>query len=61
MNLVALLVLPAIISLEDNDPARFAIAGACLVLLLGAIFWSKRDIQAMDADLDLPEAQTVDA
>ncbi|OWY61071.1 hypothetical protein B7486_65770 [cyanobacterium TDX16] len=61
MNLVALLVLPAIISLEDNDAARFAIAGACLVLLLGAIFWSKRDIQAMDADLDLPEAEHVDA
>jgi K(+)-stimulated pyrophosphate-energized sodium pump len=61
MNLVALLVLPAIISLEDNDAARFAIAGACLVILLGAIFWSKRDIQAMDADLDLPEAEHVDA
>jgi K(+)-stimulated pyrophosphate-energized sodium pump len=42
MNLVSLLVLPAIIVLEDNNVARFAIAGVSLVVLLGAIFWSKR-------------------
>jgi K(+)-stimulated pyrophosphate-energized sodium pump len=55
MNLVALLVLPAIIALEDNDPARFGIAGACLVVLLGAIFWSKRDTAAMDVELEIEE------
>jgi K(+)-stimulated pyrophosphate-energized sodium pump len=42
MNLVSLLVLPAVISLQDNDGARYAIAGACLVVLLGAIGFSKR-------------------
>ncbi|HXY92945.1 MAG TPA: sodium-translocating pyrophosphatase [Acidimicrobiia bacterium] len=42
MNLVSLLVLPAIISLQDNDGARYAIAGVSLVVLLGAILFSKR-------------------
>jgi K(+)-stimulated pyrophosphate-energized sodium pump len=42
MNLVSLLLLPAIISLQDNDGVRFAIAGAALVVLLGAIAFSKR-------------------
>jgi len=42
MNLVSLLVLPAVISLQDNDGARYAVAGACLLVLLGAIAFSKR-------------------
>jgi K(+)-stimulated pyrophosphate-energized sodium pump len=42
MNLVSLLVLPAIISLRNNDGARYAIAGVSLVVLLVAIFYSKR-------------------
>jgi len=42
MNLVSLLILPAIIRLEDNDPARYAIAAVALVVLLGAIAFSKR-------------------
>jgi K(+)-stimulated pyrophosphate-energized sodium pump len=42
MNLVSLLVLPAILSLEDDDGARLAIAGVSLVVLLGAITYSKR-------------------
>ncbi|CAB4324053.1 MAG: sodium-translocating pyrophosphatase [Actinobacteria bacterium] len=41
MNLVALLVLPAIIELRDNN-IRFAIAGAALVVVLGAITYSKK-------------------
>jgi K(+)-stimulated pyrophosphate-energized sodium pump len=45
MNLVSLLVLPAVLSLEDNDGARFAIAGACLVVLLGSIAFSKRKVE----------------
>ena len=35
MNLVSLLILPAVIELQDNDGARFAIAGVALVVLLG--------------------------
>jgi K(+)-stimulated pyrophosphate-energized sodium pump len=42
MNLVSLLVLPAIISLEDNDGARFSIAAAALVVLVGAIVYTSR-------------------
>jgi K(+)-stimulated pyrophosphate-energized sodium pump len=56
MNLVSLLILPAVISLSDvadhgdglywlkstPQPAAYAIAGAALVVLLGAIAFSKR-------------------
>jgi len=42
MNLVSLLTLPAIISLQDNDGARFSIAAAALVILIGAIVFSSR-------------------
>ncbi|HET9091499.1 MAG TPA: sodium-translocating pyrophosphatase [Acidimicrobiales bacterium] len=41
MNLVSLLILPAVISLRHND-IRFVIAGVALVVLLGAIMFSKR-------------------
>jgi K(+)-stimulated pyrophosphate-energized sodium pump len=51
MNLVALLVLPAILALKDNTSLRLAIAGVSLVVLLASILWSKRETQAMDADL----------
>jgi len=52
MNLVALLVLPAIIALDDNTGARLAIAGACLVVLIGAIVFSKREGGAFDEMAD---------
>ena len=42
MNLVSLLVLPAIISLQDNDGARYSIAAAALVVLIGALTYSAR-------------------
>jgi K(+)-stimulated pyrophosphate-energized sodium pump len=42
MNLVSLLILPAIISLQDNDGARYAIAAGALVVLVGAIVYSSR-------------------
>jgi K(+)-stimulated pyrophosphate-energized sodium pump len=41
MNLVSLLVLPAIISLRHDD-VRFVIAGVCLVVLIVAVLFSKR-------------------
>ena len=52
INLVSLLLLPAIIALQDNDAARFAIAGLSLVVLLGAISFSKRDAPGMDAPVE---------
>ncbi len=42
MNLVSLLMLPAIISLRDNDGARYSIAAAALVVLIGALAFSAR-------------------
>ena len=51
MNLVSLLILPAVISLRSNDGARFSIAAAALVVLIGAIVFSSRQpagIQAAD-------------
>jgi K(+)-stimulated pyrophosphate-energized sodium pump len=41
MNLISLLVLPAVILLQDSS-ARYWIAGISLVILLAAITWSKR-------------------
>jgi K(+)-stimulated pyrophosphate-energized sodium pump len=41
MNLVSLLVLPAVITMRHND-ARFGIAGAALVVLLAAVGFSRR-------------------
>jgi K(+)-stimulated pyrophosphate-energized sodium pump len=49
MNLVSLLILPAIISLRNNDGARYAIAAAALIVLSGAVAFSKRKTVAMDA------------
>ncbi|CAN5338334.1 MAG: sodium-translocating pyrophosphatase [Acidimicrobiia bacterium] len=42
MNLVSLLILPVVIGLENNTTARYAIAGASLLVLGGAIAFSKR-------------------
>src|SRR5262245_28078352 len=47
MNLVALLTLPAIINLQDNDTARFTIAGVSLVVLIASIAFSKRKAPGM--------------
>ncbi|MEY2552707.1 MAG: K(+)-stimulated pyrophosphate-energized sodium pump, partial [Ilumatobacteraceae bacterium] len=42
MNLVSLLTLPAIISLQDNDGARFSIAAGALAVVIGAVIFSNR-------------------
>ena len=49
MNLVSLLVLPAIITTSDNQGARYAIAAAALVVLIGAIVFSSRKKVSMTA------------
>ena len=48
MNLVSLLILPAVINLQDNDGARYLIAGVSLVILGIAIAFSKRKTEGMD-------------
>ncbi len=42
MNLVSLLILPAIIDLRDDDTTRYAIAIGAFVVLIAAIAFSKR-------------------
>jgi len=42
MNLVSLLVLPAIISNQDNDGLRLAIAAAATVILAASVVRSSR-------------------
>ena len=54
MNLVSLLVLPAIISARDDAAVRYTVAGVSLVILIGAIAFSKRDTAVADSE---PPAQ----
>ena len=70
MNLVSLLVLPAVISLRHHTAARLSIAAAALVVLLAAIAFSKRksagagggDLPPVDAPVATSVAATaVDA
>ena len=55
MNLVSLLILPAVITLHAHTGARLAIAGVSLVVLLASIAFSKRKTEAMDGDLPATE------
>ena len=55
MNLVSLLVLPAMIELQDNN-IRFVVAGAALVVVIGALVVSKRFGSGIEAP-----AETVNA
>jgi K(+)-stimulated pyrophosphate-energized sodium pump len=50
MNLVSLLILPAVISLSSHKGERYAIAAVSLVILLGALAFSKRKSESMDSD-----------
>ncbi len=52
MNLVSLLILPAVITLRNNTGARLSIAGASLVVLLIALAFSKRAPEAMDVGVE---------
>jgi hypothetical protein len=47
MNLVSLLILPAVINMQDNDGGRFTIAGVSLLVLIGAILFSKRNTEGL--------------
>ena len=49
MNLVSLLVLPAIINLQDNEGARYSIAVAALAVLIGAVVYSSRQTGSVAA------------
>ncbi|MDQ3972749.1 MAG: sodium-translocating pyrophosphatase [Actinomycetota bacterium] len=51
MNLVSLLILPAVINLADS-PARYLVAAAAVVVLGVAIAFSKRSAAGLDAGMD---------
>ena len=61
MNLVSLLILPAVINLQDNDGARYAIAAAALVVLGIAIAFSKRSTGSMADEAPAQAAASVNA
>ncbi len=52
MNLVSLLILPAIIGLRNNDGARYSIAAAALVVLIGALTFSARQSNTLGAAIE---------
>jgi K(+)-stimulated pyrophosphate-energized sodium pump len=58
MNLISLLILPAVITLRHNTGARFGIAGAATVVLLGAILFSKRSGATLSSE-PMPESVSV--
>jgi K(+)-stimulated pyrophosphate-energized sodium pump len=60
MNLVSLLILPAVITLHHHTGARLGIAGASLVVLLIGIAFSKRKTDAMDEELPASESAALD-
>jgi K(+)-stimulated pyrophosphate-energized sodium pump len=57
MNLVSLLVLPAVIALRDNTTARMTIAGVSLVVLLSSIAYSKREASVGGRKTDAVSAE----
>jgi K(+)-stimulated pyrophosphate-energized sodium pump len=57
MNLVSLLVLPAVIALRDNTTARMTIAGVSLVVLLISIAYSKREASVGGTKTDSVSAE----
>ena len=61
MNLVSLLILPAVINLQDDDGPRYLIAGGALVILLGAIAFAKRSTGSMTDGPSAPAAAAVPA
>jgi len=54
MNLVSLLILPAVITLRHHTGARLGIAGGALVVLIAAIAFSKRKSEGFGAEEDEP-------
>jgi K(+)-stimulated pyrophosphate-energized sodium pump len=57
MNLVSLLVLPAVISLRHHTGERLAIAGVSLLILIVALAFSKRATEDMGADATAVEPE----
>ena len=61
MNLVSLLILPAVISLANHTAVRYVIAAAALVVILAGVAFSKRSTGGIDAPVEPSAAETVSA
>jgi len=61
MNLVSLLILPAVIELRDDDGARLGIAGVALIVVLVSIAYSKRKSGSFGEESDIVEDALVAA
>jgi K(+)-stimulated pyrophosphate-energized sodium pump len=59
MNLVSLLILPAVISLHHDTALRTVVAVAAGVVILAGVLFSKRKMAAMDAELPVGETTPV--
>jgi len=55
MNLVSLLILPAVIKIQPHTAVRYAISAVALLVILGGVAFSKRKMAPMDAPM--PEAE----
>ena len=60
MNLVSLLILPAVITLRHHTGARLGIAGAGVVILIGAIAFSKRKSEGFGGEEEVAAIKAPD-
>ncbi len=54
MNLVALLILPAIIAMRNDTGLRLTIAAVALIILLASIAYSKRSTEPVGGEMEKP-------
>ncbi len=59
MNLVSLLILPGVISMEHHTALRFVVAAAALAVILGGVLFSKRKMTAIDTPIEGAAASIV--
>jgi K(+)-stimulated pyrophosphate-energized sodium pump len=52
MNLVSLLILPAVISLHHDTALRYIIAAVALAVIIGGVAFSKRKMKALDSPVE---------
>ncbi len=52
MNLVSLLILPAIITQEHHTALRYIIAAVALLVIIGGVLFSKRKMASLDAPVE---------
>ncbi|GAB3500151.1 sodium-translocating pyrophosphatase [Nocardiopsis coralliicola] len=59
MNLVALIIAPSVVLYTDNAPLKYGVAGLAILLIVGAVLWSKRR-EAPGELGEVPAARTED-